>query len=121
MEARQLITAKKAVRKVSVSKMYNSIFGKAKLARIPVGCKAVYDIAVKAEKAQLNKCLQAIGAKWDGLTNSQLVQVCGNKTMQQCYDDFVNTEKNKCSASFLNKIAELTAKYIKCVNNGMRK
>lgn len=119
MEVSKIVAAKKAVKKVAISKMFSSIFSKAKLARIPVGCKHAYEIAVKFERDKLNKCLQAISAKWDSLSNSQIVQICGDKTMQQCYNDFVNVEKNKCSVPFLNKTSKLTSIYIQCVKDGI--
>ena len=121
MEASKIVAAKKSVRKVAVSKMFNSINRKVKFAKIPIRCKRTYDTDVRGAKAQLKKCLDGISAKWDTLSNSQLMQICGNKTMQQCYDDFVNAEKVKCSVPFLKKISELTIRYIQCVEKGIHK
>ncbi len=119
MQASKILKTKKEVNKLTVSKMYNSIIRKANLAKIPVGCKAAYDRAVKAEFTQLYKCLEVIDAKWERFNNAQLVQLCKNKTMQQCYIEFAIAEKNKCSATIQNKIAELKTKYIQCLQNSI--
>ena len=119
MGVSEISSAKRSIKKISLSKMFNSIVNKEKFPKMTMNCKLAYDIAMKIERNKLNQCVKAINAKWDSLSNSQLVQMCGNKPLQECYDDFVRAEKWECFKVIRAKMEELMKKYKDCIKDSV--
>ena len=110
----EIKTQKKAVRVIPPASMFNRTISKKKLPLIPSNCKELFKADYRRAKAKFNQCLAAINQKWDSLSNTQMVQLCGNNGMQECYVNFVDEEKKKCMNQFNGALAKLARKYKNC-------
>jgi len=63
-------------------------------------CAQTYNAEMNAANGALESCYAQAESDFNALSNSQLVQICGNKTMLQCYNDFINPKRRACANTY---------------------
>jgi len=52
--------------------------------------------------------------RFNALTNTQLVALCSNQTLQDCYDNYVLEKQTACDSTYNTAIESIAAKNQKC-------
>jgi len=77
-------------------------------------CASTFTTGINAAKQELNQCVSKIDGDFDAMSTSQLINFCGSKTIQACYNDFVSSHTTSCQAAYHQKWATLVKDGFAC-------